>query len=74
MIKQVEVQFGDVLSFLQHDDLGPATTTAKFITHVTELQKKDQLEVELAAVLRKSVVTATYVLNNKNLDRVSSTS
>ena len=64
MMEQLSVQFGDILPFLQRDDLGSATTTAKLLTFFTDPRKNAQLEVELAAVIdwEKPFVTATYAL------------
>ena len=36
VIEQISVQFRDVLPFLQCDDLGSATTTAKLLTFFTD--------------------------------------
>ena len=52
------------MPFLQRDDIGSATTTAKLLIFFTDPQKKAQLEVELAAIMDwgKPFVTATYSL------------
>ena len=64
VMEQVSIQFGDVLPFLQCDDIGSATTTSKLLMFFTDLQKRALLEVELAAVIDwgKMFVTATYSL------------
>ena len=46
--EQISVQCS---TFLWHDDLGSATTTAKLLTFFIDPQQKAQLEVELAAVM-----------------------
>ena len=64
VIEQVSIQFGDVFTFLQREDLGSAMTTAKLVTFFTDPQKKALLEVKLAAIMYwgKPFITATYLL------------
>ena len=66
MIEQVSIQFGDVFTFLQREDLGSAMTTAKLVTFFTDPQKKALLEVKLAAIMYwgKPFITATYLLGS----------
>ena len=47
VIEQVSVQFGDVLPFIRHDDIGSATTTAKLLTFFTDPQKRPSLKWSL---------------------------
>ena len=64
IMEQVLVQFGDVLGFLQKEDLGSNATRTKLLSFFTDVQKKAMLQLELAAVTYwgQPFVKATYSL------------
>lgn len=64
VLEQLLVQFGDVLPFLQNEDIGSPVTKSKLLAFFTDAQKRAFLEIELAAVVDwgQPFVKATYSL------------
>ena len=63
VIEQVSVQFGDVLPFLQRDDLESTATTAKLLTIFTDPKRKHILKLSLLLSLTgKPFIISTYSL------------
>ena len=68
VLKQVMLYFGDVLPFLQENELAPANR-GKLLTILSDPLKSNLLQVELAVVMDvgEQFVKATYSLKGDGL-------
>lgn len=64
VMDQLLTQFGDVVPFLQNEEIGSPATRAKLLAIVANAQKKAFMELELAATVDwgQLFVKATYLL------------
>lgn len=64
VMEQLMVQFGDLITFLNQEEIGSPATVAKLTSIISDQAKSVYLQIELAAVVDsgRPFVTATYKL------------